>query len=57
MWAVCNWAREELKVKVRVVVVRVVIVWAVVVRVVVRGAGAQQGPGNRTVALAPWTLS
>ena len=35
-----------------------------VVRPVVRAvqvraaaAGAEQGPGNRTVALAPWTLS
>ena len=30
---------------------------AVQVRAAAAAAGAEQGPGNRTVALAPWTLS
>ena len=50
--------REAVVVK-EVAVVRdvVVVKEAAVVREVVRAAAAQQGPGNRTVALAPWTLS
>ena len=50
--------REAVVVK-EVAVVReaAVVKEAAVVREVVRAAAAQQGPGNRTVALAPWTLS